>query len=407
MTAYLISFFIFDLSNNEQLNYIIFSPLVLVSSWIFFYFFLLLKGTKSLRYYLLACMLIAFAIIYTNGIFDLDIRLQNFFHSSKLPKEYRQYVDINNSKNQFGKHEIILFKTSDHPIDQFLTKSNELIIHSLTAVTNSNAPLPIVHTFYKLDKDGNQIDQYSYKQDKDDETEILFEGYLINVTKHYFRNWPLDGDTTKKTIELYNADLNWSEDQQRHALNDIENKAVYLLSEKIYGFDHRDSKSYSKKTYLMNGKWYTLCENVSDDNEFSPQTKSKGRTMNDLFGHWDKNEWITNTAPANVQSLYYQKIKRVRNRHDAKTGKYEHGDVWQGCLFSQLIVENDTLKFKDSLYLDEQWHWSQIEINNKNIGALTFEDTEQFHTYGYYANPGLNYQLFTNQRNRLYLIKRK
>ena len=156
----------------------------------------------------------------------------------------------------------------------------------------------------------------------------------------------------------------------------------------------------------MNGKWHIFCENISDDDNLNLQTVSRGRTVNDLFGHWDKNEWVANRSPANIQSVYYQKIKRIRNRQDVNTGKYEQGDRWQGCLFSQLVVENDTLKFKDHLYLDEEWHWSQIEINDKNIGALTFEDTEQFHSYGYYSNASLNFQLFTNRRNRLYLIKR-
>jgi hypothetical protein len=407
MTAYLISFFVFDLSSSEKLSYIIFSPFVCVLSWIFFHFFLLVKDTRNLKYYLLGCTLIACTIIYTNGIFDIDIRLQNFFHSSKLPNEYSKYDDINKLKNQFGKHEIILFKASDRPVDQFLTKNNELIIHCLTDAPHTDSPSTIIHTFYKLDKDGDQIDEYSFKQDKDEDSEVLFEGYLINVSKHYFRSWPLNGDTTKKTIEVFNANLNWSADQQGQKLNDIESKAIYLLSEKIYHSDQSNSKSYTKRTYFIDDNWYVFYENISDDNNLVPQSSSKGRTVNDLFGHWDKNEWVTNTTPPNIRSVYYQKIKRVRNRHDVKTGKYEKGDLWQGCLFSQLIVENDTLRFKDSLYLDEKWHWSQVDINNKNIGTLTFENTDQFNAYGFYTNPALNYQLFTNQRNKLYLITKK
>jgi len=407
MAAYLISFFIFDAGNNVNLNYIIFSPLAFILSWVFCYFYLLLKDTSTLKYYLLGCMLIAGTIIYTNGIFDIDIRIQNFFHSSTLPKKYGQYLDINNTKNRFGRHEIILFKASSNPIDQFLTKNNELIIHSLSKAKNANDAEPTIHMFYKLDKNGKQIDQYSYTQDEDKDTEILFEGYLINIGKHYFRSWPLNGDTTKKTIEVFNANLNWSTDKQDQNLNDIKSKATYLLSEKIYHFDQSNSKSYTKRTYFMDDKWYVFNENISDDNNLDPQSSSKGRTVNDLFGHWDKNEWVTNTTPPNIRSVYYQKIKRVRNRHDVKTGKYEKGDLWQGCLFSQLIVENDTLRFKDSLYLDEKWHWSQVDINNKNIGTLTFENTDQFNAYGFYTNPALNYQLFTNQRNKLYLITKK
>lgn len=407
MTAYLISFFVFDLSSSEKLSYIIFSPFVCVLSWIFFHFFLLVKDTRNLKYYLLGCALIACTIIYTNGIFDIDIRLQNFFHSSKLPNEYSKYDDISKLKNQFGKHEIILFKASDNPIDQFLTKNNELIIHCLTGATDTDSPSTVIHTFYRLDKDGKQIDEYSFKQDKDEDSEVLFEGYLINVSKHYFRSWPLNGDTTKKTIEVFNANLNWSTDKQDQKLNDIKSKATYLLSEKIYHFEQSNSKSYTKRTYFMDDKWYVFNENISDDNNLDPQSSSKGRTVNDLFGRWDKNEWVTNTTPPNIRSVYYQKIKRIRNRHDVKTEKYEKGDLWQGCLFSQLIVENDTLRFKDSLYLDEKWHWSQVDINNKNIGTLTFENTDQFNAYGFYTNPALNYQLFTNQRNKLYLITKK
>ncbi|HBW81216.1 MAG TPA: hypothetical protein DEF78_14895, partial [Sphingobacterium sp.] len=137
--------------------------------------------------------------------------------------------------------------------------------------------------------------------------------------------------------EIRNGDLNWTADQQRQQLDDIDRKAQYFLSERIYDFEHSNSKSYSKKTYFMDGKWHIFCENISDDGNLNLQTVSRGRTVNDLFGHWDKNEWVTNHSPANIQSVYYQKIRRIRNRQDLNSRKYEQGDRWQGCLFSHLV----------------------------------------------------------------------
>ncbi|WP_346086976.1 hypothetical protein [Sphingobacterium ginsenosidimutans] len=410
MALYVIGFYTLPLPGNNELNYIIFSPIVFVLSWVFFYVFILLKGGSQLKYFLLGCLLLACFFIYVNGIFNVDIRLENAFNFSKLPKEYEKYVDINNSKNTFGKHEIDLFIASDNPVYQLLTQNNELIIHSTTSPQHTNDPFPTIHDFCKLDKNGNQIDHYSFRQDSDDDKEVLFEGYLINVSKNYFRNWPLRGDTIRKTIEIFNEDLKWSRDQQRQKLTEIEKEATYLMSTPVYHSDRNNeyAGSYYKITYLINDKWYTFYENFSDEEYFPYKIEPKGNLVNDLFGQWEEDqlEPSDNAPPPNIRSVYYQKVQRMRDRHDAKTGEYDRGDAWQGYLFSQLIVDNDTLKFKDKLYLDEEWHWSKIEINNKNIGALSFENTEQFKVYSFYSNPALNYQLFTNQRNRLYLIKK-
>lgn len=410
MILYVISFYTIPLTNNQELNYIVFSPIVFVLSWVFFYFFILLKDGSSLKYYLLACLLLACVFIYTNGIFNVDIMFENFFNSSKLPRGYEKYVDINNKKNKFGKHEIKLFIASDNPLDQFLTQNQELIIHSKTTINNANKEYPVIHNFYKLDKNGNQIAQYSFQQTSYEDNEVLFEGYLINVFQNYFRDWPLHGDTTKKTIEIVNEDFSWTKDQQRQKLAEIEKNAKFLLSKTVYDSeaDNKHKETYFKITYFLNDQWYTFYEDFTDDNYLIYEVKPKGRIVNDLFGQWDQN-WMRreeNAPPRNIASVYYQKIQRLRDRYDVKTGNSDRGDVWRGYLFSKLIVDNDTLKFKDNLYLDEDTHRSKIEIDHKNIGTLSFESTEDFIVYSFYSNPALNYQLFTNHLNKIYLIKK-
>lgn len=82
------------------------------------------------------------------------------------------------------------------------------------------------------------------------------------------------------------------------------------MSTPVYHSDRNNeyAGSYYRITYLLTDKWYTFYENFSDEEYFPYEIRPKGNAVN-------------------------QKIQRMRDRHDAKTGEYDRGDVWQGFYF--------------------------------------------------------------------------
>ncbi|QXV63831.1 hypothetical protein INP83_12010 [Mucilaginibacter sp. 21P] len=70
--------------------------------------------------------------------------------------------------------------------------------------------------------------------------------------------------------------------------------------------------------------------------------------------------------------------------------------------------KKDTLKLKESLYLEEKWHLSQIKIDGNNIGTVTKNESHPPHNIGAYRcykNAKLGYALFANDDKKLYIIK--
>ncbi|WP_431293327.1 hypothetical protein [Pedobacter sp. P26] len=135
-------------------------------------------------------------------------------------------------------------------------------------------------------------------------------------------------------------------------------------------------------------------------------------SWNNLFKRINKrkvgNEEIISTP--NVRYKYFQKLKLEKVRFSGGGGNAPGFTkmLYPGYLFTDVVFKNDTLKLKEFMYLDEESHTSSVEINGKNIGALSknkAQPVEQINGYMYYTNDDVKYALFSNNDQKLYLMK--
>jgi uncharacterized lipoprotein NlpE involved in copper resistance len=352
--------------------------------------------------------------------------------TNKLPEEYKKYNSLNslNTKDTilFGNYYLRLLFKSSEPIEQALLPSNDLIVSTTTKKKNSD----IVKHFYKLDKNGKIIDSISFIENFKNGKEELLHNYLVNKKQKYFTTWPLDGKRNKINFILQNENMNTDRNTEKKMIDEIFGKAQF--SRVDYDFDHvfetkKNSQIEENKSdtdnqpiivelnktvyiifYLMNGQWYNfytltdISKRVSLDEVLSSRVSS-----NTLFKKYDKNEqeWAV-ILNKNIIYKYFHKIKGGNVTISGGGGSSYSTYWWKGQLFSNLIINKDTLKVYDDLYLDEGINLkTPITINGKEIGHLIRGEKESVEPLMFYSNKALNYSLFTNDEKKVYMIKEK
>jgi hypothetical protein len=252
-----------------------------------------------------------------------------------------------------------------------------------------------------LDKDGNIIDQFQYAWDQDryNNREVLFEGYLINTEQNYYHTWALDGDTTKRDISIINENLEWDKLQQTIQYKAIASKLKFFTQYSLHSADG------TKLVFLQDDKCGVFNFNFfPEDGEI----QSRGNSNNNVFRKYSVEEygWIPIKAK-NIQYLYFHRDKLERSWHNIGGNTPSHStDNWKGGLYSNVTVGTDTLKIKEQLWLDPEWKTTDIEIEGKRIGALS-RFGMPVTPYLYYAHPNLDFQLLTNMESRLFVIQNK
>ena len=113
---------------------------------------------------------------------------------------------------------------------------------------------------------------------------------------------------------------------------------------------------------------------------------------------------------ANIRYQYFQRLKLEKVRFSGGGGNAPgfSKSLYPGYLFTDVLFKNDTLRLKEFMYLDEEWHTSAVEIDGKNIGALSKNKAQPIKNidgYMFYTNDNLQYGLFTNNEQKLYLIR--
>ena len=371
--------------------------------------------------YLLLIMSIFFSLLSCNN--------EQTKKLPELPKEYKNYNFLNslNTKGtiQFGNYYLkLLFKSSD-PIEQTLLPSNDLIISTSIKKKNSD----IEKHFYKLDRKGKIIDSISFVENYENGKEELICNYLVNKEQKYFMTWPINGKSNKINFILQNKNMDADSNAERKMINEIFNNAQFRRVD--YDFDHEfksENKSQIKddtddqpkiiklnKTvyiifYLMKGQWYNfytltdISKRVSLDEVLSSRVSS-----NTIFKKYNKNqqEWEV-ILNKNIIYKYFHKIKGENVTISGGGGSSFSTYQWKGQLFSNLIINKDTLKVYDDLYLDEGINIkTPISINGKEIGYLNRGQREPAEPLMFFSNKTLNYSLFTNDVKKIYIIKRK
>ncbi|MEZ2440690.1 hypothetical protein AB6805_03145 [Chitinophaga sp. RCC_12] len=120
--------------------------------------------------------------------------------------------------------------------------------------------------------------------------------------------------------------------------------------------------------------------------------------------------WLLVIKTPCIKYRYFQKIKQGKVRFSGGGGNAAgHSEMlFQGNLYTDVVFKKDTLRLKEFMYLNEEWHTSNVEIDGKNIGALSKnreQPVERINGYMYYSNERLQYALFTNNDKKIYLIK--
>lgn len=357
----------------------------------------------------------------------------NNAQTNKLPElteEYKNYSSLNslNTKEsiQFGNYYLKLLFESSEPIEQALLPSNDLIVSTTTKKKDSD----IIRHFFKLDKKAKIIDSISFVENYKNGEEELLKNYLVNKKLKYFTTWPLDGKKNKINFILQNENMNLDRNIEKKMIDDIFDNAQFRTVD--YDFDYNfKSKNNSiveenqndnekprevklNKTvyiivYLMEGQWYNFYTLTDISKRISlDEVLSSRVSTNTLFKKYNKNEqeWEV-ILHKNIVYKYFHKIKEEKIIIPGGGGSSYSGYWWKGQLFSNLIINNDTLKIYDDLYLDEKWHAkTPIIINGKKIGSLNRSERE-VEPLMFYSNNALDYSLFTNDEKKLYFIKRK
>lgn len=285
-----------------------------------------------------------------------------------------------------------LIFNSSYYIRNYITPQKNLIIESIEFDKKEN---DTIKKLYKLNNFGNVIDEIHLLND---DNENYYKGYLINTNKEYYRTWALDGDTLKKKIEKQNVKLLLDKVKEMELYTSIKKNAkFYFMEELDNDIIYKEKEVYQKYYkifYRINDKWKIICTNESFENEdyWESFYSKKEKECDNVFMKYQENsdERARELIPKdykNVHFVYFQKIKRDGN--------------WIGKLYSNLIIEKDTLKIKKTLELDSTPYTNQypIVIQGDIIGYASENP------YYCYQNKKLEYQLFTNDLRKIYIIK--
>ncbi|WP_347218285.1 hypothetical protein [Chryseobacterium sp.] len=364
---------------------------------------------KKILFIIGAVLLLTGALFYNFG--GLDVYLLNKMNRSELPEEYKNYQNIDSTKSiTFGRHEIKLMWESYTQIQSFMSSEGNVIIMTNEIPKDRNQKeveedgevgsnrFYIDYHFYKLDKQGNVIDRYTYKSTRENWNEFLFGDFIVNYNKKYYKTWIKDGDTIRKPMIVQNKDLKWSEEEQKNGYYKIIEEA-----EDYYADDEGDAK---RITYYMKGKWYQLHTNIKIPSGI--YSKANPGYHNNLFGENDfkRKELAPNRFP-NIMPVYFQRIELNKYTSSASGGGIsDTSKDWEGDLYCQLLIKGDTLKFKEAISFNENFTTEKFyNTKGKDIRKLKAELEKEYVPYLFFSDKSLNFQLFTTNMNKLYLIK--
>ncbi len=359
-----------------------------LGSVIFYFIFMFFKSIQKLKW--LFGGMAFFGALVGLGNSDLDMVFLNMINSSKLPEKYREYQDLDQGVLLFKNKEMKVVIDGTTELEHYLTNKNHLIVvQDIYEILGSES---VKHREYsKFDSLGNFVARYKTAISE----EILFEGYLINRDKNYYRTWPLDGDTTKIQFELYNADFSFDESKQADFIAKIEQSSTMFFSKECWTTD-RPSKRFLKTIYKENGKWMAL---YSDTN-IQRTIQSRGKVHNDLFRYYSTDEYkLVPYYNKNIQYQYFQKISLKRSDSGSEN--------WDGFLYTQVIVGRDTLKIKEATTLGREWEAKHSKYWGKNQEGYAANADGTYSPYFFYSNPKIQYQLFSNRLGKLYMIKNR
>lgn len=357
-----------------------------------------------------AVLLLVLIFYYNFG--GLDVYLLNKMNRSPLPEKYKSYQNIDSIKSiTFGHHEIKLMWESDAPIQHFISSEGNVIVVVEEIPKDRNQKevetdgemgstrFYIDYHFYKLDKNGNVIDRYTYKSTRENWKELLFGDFIVNYKKKYYKTWIKDGDTIRKPMIVQNEDLKWNEEEQKNQYDKIIENADDYLAE-----NNSDGK---RITYYMNGKWYQWYTNIKLSSGI--YGRANPGYNNYLFGKnaFSRNSTLDPNRFPNIMPVYFQRTELNKFTSSASGGGIsDTSKSWDGDLYCQLLIQGDTLKFKRVMFFNENFTTEKFyNTKGEEIRQLKAELEKEYTPYLYFSDKSLNFQLFATGQGKLYMIK--
>ncbi|MFD2908019.1 hypothetical protein ACFSX9_04650 [Flavobacterium ardleyense] len=402
----------------EELAAIIGGIILFVVSFVFYFVYNHFRTIKKLPWLFGGIVIFIGYVILVNS--DADIYNKNLFNNSKLPKAYESYQTVlTDEPIYFGKYEMQLKFKSFDPISHFISSKNNLIV--ITSVIPKDRDFEEVekdrygggntifqdYTTYKLDKDGNIIDSYVFKRTYENYTEILFDDYIVNINKNYYKSWILDGDTLSKPFEFKNKDLQWNEEEQVKLYERIVyGRGYYKIEGNNYTVEGKNPEQ--QIVYFSEGKWYKFFTNIiMPDRDKVSEQRGETTYYANVFGKYEENNYGNAPDWSNFKPVYFQreKFERVTHNIGGNSGSSESIEV-NGNLFCNLYVGKDTLKFIKPISFGESGSTQEFyEAKGEKIAQHKDTLEKHYNPYFYYSDKKLNFKLFTIDPYSLYVIK--
>jgi hypothetical protein len=331
-----------------------------------------------------------------------------------LPWKFNHYQSIDSSELiKSGKVSMALLLQSKVDIQSYLTPENLLVTYSVPTETEN--------LFYKISKEGNVID--SLVIDSRPADIAFIKGFIINKETHQYYKWSINGNKQAIDMPEQNERLDWDPKRQQQQLAEVLKVSpdVYVdyqyeepEPQKPAGNDLQTIpaiRTYAVLTYFVKSDCFQFFTTLDVHEQF-PYTYTEKLLLNNLFKRINtqvSGDKETVKTP-NVKYRYFQKLKLEKVQFSGGGGNAPgfEKSLYHGNLFTDVAYKNDTLKLKEFMYLDENWHTSAIQINGKKLGTLTKNKQQPpaiIEAYMYYTNPQLQYALFSNNDKKLYLIK--
>lgn len=339
---------------------------------------------------------------------NFDVYLKNVSNNKKLPIEYQSIYTL--KPLYFGKQQMeVLFQSNQEPLSHFISSQNNLIVMVNKAPeVKSKEPGNFIRDifFYKLNKDSKIIDSMIFNRTYETGTEIMFDDFIVNQTKAYYKTWVLDGDTTCKPVIKHNVDLDWSKDEETDFYENIASNAKYFKVDRyltksiIYFLDNKWNIAYFGNEIPYRPK----ASKVSSYNDNRGETTLR----NNLFSHYEpKGMEMIKNVPKNIKLLYFQREKLRKRTYNLGGGSSNTTVTeWVGYLYCQLFVNSDTLKFKiHNVFTDGNLKSNLFEVKGAEVSNYQTAVEKQYGFFSFYENKDLNFQLFTTNPYRLYVIK--
>ncbi|WP_426328754.1 hypothetical protein [Pedobacter sp. R-06] len=332
----------------------------------------------------------------------------------QLPGKFAQYQLIDSSGTiKGGNAQMSLLLESKRNIELFLTSENNVIVSGFSGERENS--------FIKISADGNVADTLKLMSRPEDI--VFLKGFIVDKQAHQYYRWSFNGAKTPIRIIAQNSGFDWDGEKQHKQLANIakQSKAVYVdynfnspLPQKKVGDGPQTMQgvfTYAIVTYIICDECFQFYT-TEDIHKYFSMSYLQEMLWNNLFKQTAKQNGPDGEMirTANIRYQYFQRLKLEKVRFSGGGGNAPGFTkmLYPGYLFTNVIFKNDTLKLKEFMYLDEESHTSSVEIDGKNIGTLSknkVQPVEPINAYMYYTNDNLQYALFTNNDQKLYLIK--